>query len=301
MTKTLVVMAAGMGSRFGGPKQVEAVGPNGEFIIDYSVYDAKRAGFTKVVFVIKKEMEEIFRSTIGSRLENKIEVAYAFQNLEDIPLNKQYLVKDRVKPWGTAQAVLCAKDYVDGDFIVINADDFYSLEAFKEASQFLDNSHNVKEMASVNYPVVTTASKYGSVKRGVCLTNNDKITNIIESKITFFPDYALAEPLSGEESFKIELDTPVAMNMFAFKNDFFNYLEEYFNKYFQNSDDYILNNEILLPTVIKERLESNDIVLVNILSKGNWFGMTYKEDLPELKENIKNLIVKGEYPERLWN
>lgn len=301
MTKTLVVMAAGMGSRFGGPKQIEAVGPTGEFIIDYSVYDAKRAGFDNVVFVIKEEMEAIFKKTIGKRLANKINVSYAFQKLDDVPENKKYLVASRVKPWGTLQAVLCAKDYVKGDFIVINADDFYSFKAFQEASEFLDNNHNLNEFASINYPVVTTSSKYGSVKRGICLTDNDKITKIIESKVTFFPDYALAEPLSGEESFKIKLDTPVAVNMFIFKNNFFQYVEEYFKEYFKNSDDYILNNEILLPTLIKELLENKDIVLYNILSKGTWLGMTYKEDLPELKANIKKLIADGIYPERLWN
>lgn len=299
MKKTLVVMAAGIGSRFGGLKQIEPVGPNSEFIIDYSVYDAKRAGFQKVVFVIKKELEEIFRETIGKRLENQIEVAYAFQEISDIP-DKKYLAEKREKPWGTIQAVLVAKDYVEGDFVVINADDFYGRDSYEKAAEFLDSSTKENEYASINFPYMVTASKFGSVKRAVSYLQGDNIIKLVESKVTTKEGYALAEPLNGDEAFEIELDHPVAVNMFAFKHHFFTYLEAYFKEFFKQDDEVILKSEALLPELIKEKLLTKEIVLKNIVSSSSWLGMTYKEDLKDLSDSIQNLIEKGEYPKKLW-
>ena len=300
MKKTLVVMAAGVGSRFGGLKQIEPVGPSGEFIIDYSVYDAKKAGFDKVVFVIKKELEEVFKETIGKRVEDKIEVGYAYQEISDVPA-KEYLVEKREKPWGTIQAVLCAKDQVEGDFVVINADDFYGYDSYKKASLFLDEEPAENIYASINYPFYVTASKYGSVKRAVCFSENGEIVKLVESKITPKQGYALAEPLNGDESFNIDLDNPVAVNMFAFKHKFFEYLEEYFNDYFKQSDEQILKGEALLPELVKDKLISKEIILRNIVSESSWLGMTYREDLEDLKNNILSLVEKGEYKENLWN
>ena len=299
MEKTLVVMAAGMGSRFGGLKQIEPVGPNKEFIIDYSVYDAKRAGFEKVVFVIKKEMEEIFKETIGRRLENKIKVAYAFQEIEDIP-SKKYLAEKRTKPWGTVQAVLCTKDYVDGDFVVINADDFYGYDAYLQASKFLDEEKNDHVYASITFPYIKTASLFGSVKRAVCFVHDGMISELVESKITTKDGYALAEPLSGEEAFSISLDQEVSMNVFAFKHTFYQYLEEAFREYFLHDDEYILANEALLPDVIEKNIKNGKIILRNVPTTSSWFGVTYKEDLEGLKKSIEELIKKGEYPNKLW-
>ena len=297
--KTLVVMAAGMGSRFGGLKQIEPVGPNGEFIIDYSVYDAKRAGFTKVVFVIKKELEETFKETIGKRVEGKIQVEYAYQDIYDIP-EKKYLAQKRTKPWGTIQAVLCSKSCVDGDFVVINADDFYGADSYLKASEFLDKNHEENEYACITFPYKVTESLYGSVKRAVCFPKQGDIEELIESKVTTMEGYALAEPLNGDASFQIELDHPVSVNMFAFKHEFYKYLEEYFARYFQNADEFILEQEALLPELIKEKLDSKEIKLHNLISSSSWFGMTYKEDLVGLKKNIEALILKGEYPKKLW-
>ena len=229
MQKTLVVMAAGMGSRFGGLKQIEPVGPNGEFIIDYSAYDAKRAGYDKIVFVIKKEMEEVFKETIGKRLEGKIKVEYAFQEIKDVPNGMESIAEKREKPWGTVQAVLAAKNSVNGSFVVINADDFYGYDSYVKSAEFLDNNTQENEYAAINFPYDVTASKFGSVKRAVCYPKEGEIKKLIESKVTTMDGYALCEPLSGEEAFQIELDHPVAVNMFAFKNNFFQYLEEYFN------------------------------------------------------------------------
>lgn len=300
MKKTLVVMAAGMGSRFGGLKQIEPVGPNGEFIIDYSVYDAKRAGFLKVVFVIKKEIEQVFKETIGERLKGKIEVEYAYQEISDIPNSKKHLVEKREKPWGTIQAVLCTKDLVEGDFVVINADDFYGYDSYVKASKFLDESHDNHEYACISYPFNVTASKYGSVKRGICFTEEDKIVKIIESSVKLDGDYAVATPLVGGDSFTTPVDQPVSMNMFAFKKEFFNYLEEYFNDYFKNSDEEILKGEALLPELVKDKIMDGEITLKNVVSSGEWYGITYRDDLDELVSSIRNLVDKGDYPNKLW-
>lgn len=297
--KTLVVMAAGMGSRFGGLKQIEPVGPNGEFILDYSVYDAKRAGFNKVVFVIKKELEEIFRETVGKRLEDKIEVAYAFQNILDIP-SKSYLASKREKPWGTVQAVLCAKNQVNGDFVVINADDFYGYDAFKKASSFLDSNTKENVYAAITYPYIKTSSLYGSVKRAVCFTEEDRIVDLVESKISTKDGYALAEPLNGDKAFHISLQQSVSMNIFAFKHSFFDYLEEYFLKFFLQDDETILNSEALLPILVEEKISTGQIILKNVKSDCLWFGITYKEDLEVVKKEVNMLIAKGEYPKNLW-
>lgn len=299
MKKTLVVMAAGMGSRFGGLKQIEPVGPNGEFIIDYSVYDAKRAGFEKVVFVIKKELEEAFKETIGKRIEDKIEILYAFQEIKDIP-DKEYLVEEREKPWGTIQAVLSARDYTDGDFVVINADDFYGHDSYLKASKFLDDSQNESEYACISYPFNVTASKFGSVKRGVCFAEGDLIKKIVESKVTIKGDKALAKPLNGDASFMMDLTQPVSMNMFVFKHKFFDYLDTYFKEFFKQDDEVILNSEALLPELVKDKLLAGEITLKNIVSDSMWLGITYREDLQELVSSINLLIEKGEYPRNLW-
>jgi len=300
MEKTLVVMAAGMGSRFGGLKQIEPVGPNGEFLIDYSVYDAKQAGFTKIVFIIKKELESAFRETIGKRLEDKIEVEYVFQEIDDIPEAKKYLAERRTKPWGTVQAVLVAKNATRGDFLVINADDFYGRDAYIQASKFIDDSKNDREYACISYPYQVTASKFGSVKRAVISLEGNSIKRLVESKIENKEGEAIAYPLDGSREFKIELNAPVSMNMFVFKNSFFGDLEEYFNDFFMMDDDKILASELVLADIIEEKLKSGEITLRNVTSSGMWIGMTYREDLDSVKINIDELVKKGEYPNNLW-
>ena len=297
--KTLIVMAAGMGSRFGGLKQIEPIGPNGEFILDYSIYDAKKAGFNKVVFVIKKELEEIFRETVGKRLENKILVSYAFQDISDIP-SKNSLALKREKPWGTVQADICAQKQVTGDVVVINADDFYGYDAFKKASLFLDNNQDEDVYAAITYPYIKTSSLYGSVKRAVCFIQEDHIIDLVESKISTKDGYALAEPLNGEDAFSISLDQAVSMNIFAFKHSLFKFLEEYFRQFFNQDDQTILNSEALLPILIEEKIKKGQITLINVKSDGLWFGITYKEDLEVVKKEINMLIEKGEYPRNLW-
>ena len=297
---TLVVMAAGMGSRFGGLKQITPVDLDGNFIIDYSVYDAKKAGFSKVVFVIKEEHLQDFESTIGKRIRNQIEVDYAFQKLEDIP--RKINLDNRVKPWGTVQAVLCARPYVEGSFAVINADDFYGYDAFAQAAEFLKTHQQEGEYASIAYPFDVTKSDVGAVKRGVLEIQNGKVTSIIESSIEVLDDQrALATPLDGSQSFEINIDAPVSMNMFAFQKDMFQKLDDYFQAFFEQDEQTILSSEALLPECIQKNIENHQIELYVSSTTGQWLGMTYKEDLEIVKQKIEELKNQGEYPKHLWS
>ena len=298
--KSLVVMAAGMGSRFGGLKQIEPIGPNGEVILDYSIYDAKRSGFDRVVFVIKKEIEDVFKENVGKRLEGVIDVKYAFQEIDNIP-KKQYLDDNRKKPWGTVQAVLAAKDYVEGDFAIINADDFYGYDSFKKAADFLDSDREEKINACITYPYINVSSKYGSVKRGVCYLEGDNITDIVECSIETNGELAKCTYLETGEEFDIDLHHPVSMNMFALKKSFFNYLEDYFDKFFDRSDEELETAEAFLPEVVKNNIKNGNIVLKNIESNGFWMGLTYKSDLEDMKNKLNELIKNGEYPSNLWS
>lgn len=290
MEKTLVVLAAGMGSRFGGLKQLEPVGPSNEFLIDYSVYDAKRAGFTKVVFVIKKENKEAFEETISQRI-NGIEVEYAYQEMENIPLNIKI---DRVKPLGTAHALYCAKDKVKGPFGLISADDFYGNESFEILSNYLDNNEGI---CVVGYPIGATLSDEGEVKRGVVLSNNNKIETIIESKVKVDGDKVLCTPLNGKPSFEVNKDNPCSMLMYGFNTDIFEKIETMLIDFLKNAD--LSTGEFLLPDVVDEYVKMGK---VNVLSTpSTWIGMTYKEDLPMVQEKIREYINNGIYPKNLWN
>ena len=236
---TLVIMAAGMGSRFGGLKQIEPINDEGDFIIDYSIYDAIQVGFTKVVFIIKKENYEIFRDTVGKRIENKIKVEYVFQDVKDLP-NGYTCPKDREKPWGTGHAILCAKDKVNEPFAIVNADDFYGKDAFVTISKFLKNINEYKEKlpcAIVGYHLINTVTENGSVKRGVLIEENGKLVELIESKIEKENGKFMAYPLEKEESFEVLPNTLVSMNMLAFTPEIFDYLEKGFKEFLDNNID----------------------------------------------------------------
>ena len=238
--KTLVIMAAGMGSRFGGLKQIEPVGPSGEIIADYSVYDAKKAGFERVVFIIRKENEDYFKEHIISKFNDKIEVELAFQELSYIP-EDVILPEGRVKMLGTGHALYCAQDYIDDDFIIINSDDFYGYDSFLQASKFLDSKN--EDYMSVNYPFYVTMSKYGKVKRGVVKEDNGYVKEIIESEISVDGDKIIASSLVDGDIFEIEKDTPVAVNFFAFRKSFLNVLNQEFDKFIHGDID--LKSEFL--------------------------------------------------------
>lgn len=293
--KTLVIMAAGMGSRFGGLKQIEPVGPSGEIIADYSVYDAKKAGFERVVFIIRKENEDYFKEHIISKFNDKIEVELAFQELSYIP-EDVILPEGRVKMLGTGHALYCAQDYIDDYFIIINSDDFYGYDSFLQASKFLDNKN--EDYMSVNYPFYVTMSKYGKVKRGVVKEDNGYVKEIIESEISVDGDKIIASSLVDGDIFEIEKDTPVAVNFFAFRKSFLNVLNQEFDKFIHGDID--LKSEFLLPDILKCGLAEKKFKVRCATSKSKWIGMTYKEDEEDVKKSINELISLGEYPNNLW-
>jgi choline kinase len=299
---TLIILAAGMGSRFGGLKQIEPIDEYGHFIIDYSIYDAIREGFTKVVFIIKRENYDIFRETIGKRIEKKIEVEYVFQEIDNLP--EGYSVPEgRIKPWGTAHAILCAKDKVDENFAIINADDFYGRDAYHVISKFMKNNNthdNILRYAMAGYKVKNTLTENGSVKRGVCEEENGYLTNIIECKVEKVDSEIIATPLEGGNSFKVLEDAPVSMNMFAFTKDIFKYLEEGFPLFLDKHKEDIDTCEYLIPSVVFEEIE-NKIATVEVLkTNAIWQGITYKEDKEKVVKEIKKLVDNNEYPKDLW-
>ena len=297
---TLVVMAAGMGSRFGGLKQITSVDSDDNFLLDYSVYDAIKAGFEKVVFIIKKENLDVFKDTVGKRIEDKIEVAYAFQDLKDIP-DISKLPESRVKPWGTVQAVLCARDMVPGSFAVINADDFYGYDSYDIVAKFLKSNSDEKTNIVVPYPFNKVDSKFGSVKRGVLQYEGDLVKGIIESSISYEDNgRVLAKPLTGTPEFYMDPDHPVSMNLFGFKHKFFDYLDKYFKEFFDNNENDFEKSEALLPECILENLNNGNMILKYQTSSADWLGITYKEDLDSVVKKIEEKKANGEYPQHLW-
>lgn len=299
MELTLVIMAAGIGSRFGGPKQTTPVDEDGNFIIDYSIYDAILAGFTKVVFIIRKESLALFQETIGKRLEGKIKVCYAFQRLEDIP--RDIPLEKREKPWGTAHALMAAKPYVQGPFVLINADDFYGRNAYFEAARFLKEESQPYTYALFSFSYSVTKSLIGSVKRGIIETKDEKVVSICECEISSINDKNIAKLVEDGKCFEISDNTPVSMNFFAFQTDVFPLLQEYISSYFLQKEKEILEGEILLPACLKENIESKKIIVLHKLSHSLWLGMTYKEDLHIVKTNIKYLKdIEKIYPYHLW-
>jgi len=296
---TLVIMAAGMGSRFGGLKQIEPVGPNGEFIIDYSIYDAVRAGFNKVVFIIKEENYEIFKETIGSRVEKQIKVEYVFQKQTDVPEGVE-IPAERVKPWGTSHAILAAKNNVEGNFLVLNADDFYGSDAFVKASEFFNREHDGLEYAVIGYKINNTLTENGAVKRGVCEEENGLLTKIIESSVEKKEGKIVASPLDGSPSFEIEEDSPVSMNMFCFTSELFKYLDDHLVEFFDKNKDNLLKCEYLIPESVYQMVIDKIAKVFVIPTTAKWQGITYKEDKAMLVEEINSLIEAGVYPQNLW-
>lgn len=295
---TLVVLAAGLGSRFGGLKQIEPVGPNGEFIIDYSLYDAIKAGFTKVVFVIKKENEQIFKETIGSRLKGKIKIEYAFQSLDDLPEGYS-CPKDRTKPWGTGHALYSARHLINGPFAVINADDLYGPEAYQVLMNFLKNNQDPNHYVSIGYAVENTLSMFGAVKRGINKTENGILKEIIESKVSRQNDVIVAEPLDGRPAFIISDQDTASVNMFGFTAKF---MEATINRFPEFLNDHIddLNAEYLMTNdIISKEINDNKAIMYVKKTTAKWGGVTYKEDKASLVKQIDDYIKDGLYPSKL--
>ncbi|MBP3634916.1 MAG: nucleotidyltransferase [Bacilli bacterium] len=297
---TLLIMAAGMGSRFGGLKQIEPMGPNGEFLIDYSVYDAINAGFNKVVFIIKEENYGVFKDTIGKRVEDKVKTEYVFQDINDLP-NGYTKPEGREKPWGTAHAILCAKDNIHEPFVIINADDFYGKDAYIVASNFLKSVKDGNNYCLVGYKVANTLTENGAVKRGVCKLENGNLTELIESNVEKIDGKIIAKPLDGRKAFEVTEDTYVSMNMLCFTPTIFKYIEKRFPKFLEDNKDNILQAEYLIPDLL-ERLTLEGISQTIVLpTDAKWEGITYKEDKDSVVKSLKLRTEDGEYPHKLWN
>ena len=295
---TLVILAAGMGSRFGGLKQVEPIGPNGEFIIDYSIYDAIQAGFSKVVFIIKEENYDLFRETVGKRIENKIKVEYVFQDVNNVPFG--VVVPDnRIKPWGTAHAVLSAALSVSTNFAMINSDDFYGRDAYFKMKEFFDSSIDPNGYSMVAFRVANTMTENGSVKRGVCESCDGYLTNIIESSIEKVDGKIMATPLDGRESFEVKPNDLVSMNFLGFTPLMFDTLKKGLSKFFEDNKDNLEKCEYLIPDVLFEEINNGKTVKI-LESTDKWLGVTYKEDKEFVVSELKSLIDKGVYPYDLW-
>ena len=297
----LVILAAGMGSRFGGLKQIEPIDEYGNFIIDYSVYDAIEAGFDKVIFIIKEENYDIFKETIGKRIENKIKVEYVFQKLSLLPEGYS-MPEDRIKPLGTAQAILAAKNNISDRFAIINADDFYGKESFFAAAKFLRESCGKKAYGNIAYLVSNTMTENGSVKRGVLeFDKNHLLTHIEESVIEKVNGKILATPLDEKKkAFEISKDTLVSMNMFCFAGSIMDYMWERFPKFLDENKDNLQKCEYLLPTVVSDLINEGEVTVRIVPSPAVWYGITYKEDKPSVVESIKELMDQGKYKKGLW-
>ena len=303
MKISLVIMAAGLGSRFGqGIKQLEPVGLNNEIIMDYSIHDAIKAGFNKIVFIIRKDIEEEFNKAIGNRIKNicdrlGIEVCYAFQSLEDLP-EGVILPNERKKPWGTGQAILACKNLVNEPFAVINADDYYGKEAFENIYNFLKEYNTSKsyEYCMSGFILKNTLSNNGGVTRGVCKVDSDNfLKEIIETKNIIKKDN---KAFSDDK--EIDYNSNVSMNMWGFTPEFIELLEEGFKKFFENIKGEELTKEYLLPIYIGELLEKNKISVKVLKTNDKWFGITYKEDKDLVVNSFKNLIENGEYSSNLF-
>lgn len=296
---TLVIMAAGIGSRFGGGiKQLEPVGPNGEIIMDYSIADAMDAGFDKVVFVIRKDLEKDFKEVIGNRIEEKVQVEYAFQELDDIPEQYREVFRKRKKPWGTGQAILCCRDVIHEPFLVINADDYYGKEAYREAYKELTSDKedsDVMNISMVGFILKNTLSENGGVTRGVCKVDEKRmLREIVETHNIIKTDKGAAVKLDEKEE-EIDIESPVSMNMWGLQPGFFEILEKGFSEFLSQLNEEDLKSEYLLPTIIGALLKQGKVQVKVLESKDKWFGVTYKEDKEGVVAAIRDLIDKGEY------
>ena len=285
-------MAAGMGSRYGGLKQLDAVGPNGETIIDYSVYDAIRAGYTKVVFIIRKDFEAEFKTKVGDKYQGKIKVEYAYQSLDDLP-GGHTPPEGREKPWGTGQAILTAKDLISEPFTVINGDDFYGAESFQVAADYYNS--DVDDFSMVAFRMDRTLSKFGGVTRGVCTVSDNKMTDIIETEGL----QKVEGKVISKSDNNFDGSEPVSMNMWGFTPRLFDYLHEMFIEFLAENGKE-MKSEFLIPTVVNDLIQSAREHITVVESSAVWFGVTYKDDKPYVVEQIQSLINSGEYPENLF-
>jgi len=289
---TLLIMAAGMGSRYGGLKQLDSVGPNKETIIDYSIYDAIRSGFNKVVFIVREEFHKEFRTLISDKFSDQIKVDFAFQELSNLP--EGYTApKDRVKPWGTGHAILTAKDIIKEPFVAINGDDFYGFESFKVVANYYQNGGD--QFSMVAFQLDNTLSDFGSVTRGLCTINGDTLNTVIETGGLKMSN----EGMESDRKIVLNGKEPVSMNVWGFTPDLFTYLESMFSKFLEKEGNE-LKSEYLIPSVVNTLIKTGEKNVHILHSSAKWFGVTYKEDKPYVTKQINELIKKGIYPNKLF-
>lgn len=301
MKPTLLVLAAGMGSRYGGLKQMDPMGPNGETVLDYSLYDAIRAGFGRVVFIIREDFAEAFKQGVGSRFADKIKVDYVFQKLDDLPEGFS-IPEGREKPWGTAHAVRAARHAVKEHFAVINADDFYGRDAYVRAATFFDSlpEGSANAMAMVGYPLENTLSDHGHVNRGICKTDEEGFLSNVEEILNIEREhdgFVRGSAVDGKRHV-VAAGSLVSMNFWAFSPAFFGQLEEAFSRFLHESGNQ-LKSECYIPTVVDQLIHGNYAQCPVLQTTSTWFGVTYPDDKPFVVESIRKLIDAGEYPEKL--
>lgn len=299
MKPTLLILAAGMGSRYGGIKQMDAFGPSGETIIDYSIYDAIKSGFGKVVFIIREDFSTEFKNIFESKLKGKIITEYVMQEMDSFTGGIK-LPEGRSKPWGTAHAVLCAKNSIHEPFAVINADDFYGSDGFEKAATFLTTKVSPQTWCLIGYELSKTLSENGTVSRGVCQADADGNLISIAERLKI---YAEGNKIVYEENnVKTELppDTPVSMNFWGFHPDVFEYIQKLFQKFLKENVDNP-KAEFFIPIIGDAYIREQEGAIKVIPTSSQWFGVTYKEDAPSVKENIESLVESGVYPEKLWD
>ncbi len=298
MKPTLMILAAGMASRYGSMKQTEGFGPHGETIMDYSIYDAIRAGFGKVVFIIRKDFAENFKATFEPKLKGKIETEYVFQEMDSFTEGFT-IPTERSKPWGTAHAVLCAKDVVNEPFAVINADDFYGRNAFEKAFEFLTNECDEKTYSLIGYELNKTLSEHGTVSRGVCdVDDKGNLVSITERTKIYKEGNEIVFEENGEKK-KVSFDSKVSMNFWCFHSSVFDLTEKLFHQFLT---DHINEpkSEFFIPIVADHFIKEKEGVIKVISTSSQWFGVTYKEDAPVVAKSLNQLIDKGDYPQSLW-
>ena len=301
---TLVVMAAGMGSRYGGNKQVDGVGPHGEILMNYGIYDAARAGFDKVVFVIKPEIRDLIHRLAGDALETlrtpdgrKVEFCYAEQTFDSVP-DFYHIPEERTKPIGTTQTVLCTREFIHEPFCVINADDYYGVDAYRTIYQALQTLPEKGEAVMVGYLLKNTVTQYGTVSRGVCHTADGKLTDIRETlKIQLFPDGSIADVADGQRH-ELDGDSVVSMNFWGFSPAIFDGMEQYFHDFLRRVGDDP-KAECLLPTMVGDLMNRGELSVSVLSSADQWFGMTYHEDRPRVAAALQKLHDAGVYPDKL--
>lgn len=299
MKPTLLILAAGMGSRYGGIKQMDSFGPSGETIIDYSIYDAIQSGYGKIVFIIREDFSEEFKKIFEPKLEGKIETEYVFQEMNSYT-NGFQIPAGRSKPWGTAHAVLCAKDTINEPFAVINADDFYGRDAFEKSAKFLTSEVNPQTYCIIGYQLSKTLSENGTVSRGVCEVDSKKNLIGIVERIKVYRDSGIIVYEEGENETELSEDTPVSMNFWGFDPSVFDFIQKLFLKFLKDNGENI-KSEFFIPIIGDAFIEdkSHNIKVIN--TSAQWFGVTYREDAPEVKKSIESLIESGAYPKKLWS